>query len=72
MATTMMRKLYVCPYCQSEHIHIDGYEDGGGDFGEDLTGVYLCEDCGMSSSEDEALWGYEDQPDDNPDESAGL
>lgn len=67
-----MKKLYVCPYCSSEHIQIDGYEDGGGDDGESLTAVYICKDCGMSSSEDEAFWGYEGQPDDNPDAEDGL
>lgn len=63
-----MKKLYVCPYCKSERIQIDGYEDGGGDDGEGLTAVYICADCGMWSYEDEAFWGYEGQPDDNPDE----
>ena len=61
-----MKKLYVCPYCNSQHIYIDSYEDGGGAYGDDVTGVYTCEDCGMQSSEDEAFWGWEGQPDDNP------
>lgn len=54
-----MRKLYICPYCKSWNIYLSSYEDGGGDFGDDVTGIYECSDCGASSSEDEALWGWE-------------
>jgi len=72
METGNMHKVYSCLFCQSEHVYIDGYEDGGGDYGEDVTAVYRCPDCGMTMAEDEAFWGYEVQPDDNPDESAGL
>lgn len=61
-----MKKLYVCPHCQSEDVQIDGYEDGGGDYGEDLTPVFICNDCGYGFSEDEGFWGYECEPDEKP------
>lgn len=58
-----MRKYYVCPACKSENIFLSGYEDGAGDDGEQLSGVYECPDCGNVASEDEAFWGWEVEDD---------
>lgn len=62
-----MKKAILCPYCKSHHSGIaSAYEDGGGDYGEGLTAIYDCNDCGLWFTEDEAIIGYTGQPDDNP------
>ena len=62
-----MRKLYACPGCDSEHSGIpSGYEDGGGDYGEGLTAIFDCSECGRWFTEEHGFIGYEGQPDDNP------
>lgn len=62
-----MKKLYACPHCGSEHSGIaSGYEDGGGDYGDDLTPIFDCTECGQWFTDDDGFIGYEEQPDDNP------
>ena len=62
-----MKKLYVCPHCKSEHSGIaSGYEDGGSDYGESLTPIFDCHECGNWFTGDDGFWGWEGQPDDNP------
>jgi hypothetical protein len=57
-----MKKLYVCPHCaEDQSFGISGYEDGGGDDSEGITAVYECFSCGLSFTEDEGFWGYEDE-----------
>jgi hypothetical protein len=60
------RKIYVCPNCGQEHSGVaTGWEDGGGDDGEQLTPVFDCFECGSSFSADEGFWGWE-MAEDNP------
>lgn len=64
-----MKKLYECPSCLSEHSGIaSGYEDGSGYYGNDLTPIFDCSECGHCFTGDEGFIGYEGQPDDNPDD----
>lgn len=64
-----MKKLYACPYCNSEHSGIaSGYEDGGGDYGNELTSIFDCAECGHWFTGDEGHIGFVGQPDDNPNE----
>lgn len=44
-----------CPQCKSENIWLSGYEDGGGDYGDDLTPWHECGDCGETFAQDEAI-----------------
>ena len=64
-----MKKLYVCPHCGSEHSGIaSGYEDGGGDYGDDLTPIFDCSECGQWFTGDNGFWGWEDDEESgNPD-----
>jgi len=64
-----MIKVYACPYCNVEHSGVaSGWEDGGGDYGEELTPIFDCEACGNWFTGDEGHIGYGGQPDDNPDD----
>jgi len=54
-----MQRVYKCPSCGEENdIAISGYEDGGGDYGDDLTPMFECFSCGHSFSGDEGFWGW--------------
>lgn len=35
-----------CPECGSREVYFRGWNDGGGDYGENLIEVLKCEDCG--------------------------
>lgn len=62
-----MRKLYVCPHCKSEHHgYPSGYEDGGGDYGDENTPIFDCNECGNWFTGDEGFIGWEGQLDNNP------
>lgn len=52
-----------CPYCGSEDVRELGYEDGGGDYGEAVTLVYRCNECGEAFEESDLPFD-----DDDPDE----
>jgi len=59
-----MVKIYKCPACGSWHSGVaDSYEDGGGDYGDDFTPIFYCEECGHSFYGDEGFWGWEDDTD---------
>lgn len=66
-ATKRNWRVYKCIYCDSENLFVTGYEDGGGDYGDDVTEVLQCEDCGASMPEDQAFWGWETD-DDSPED----
>jgi DNA-directed RNA polymerase subunit RPC12/RpoP len=58
------RRIYKCPGCGQEHSGVpSGYEDGGGDDGEQLTAIFDCDDCGRTFAEDEGFWGFESAAD---------
>ena len=64
-----MKKLYACPNCGYEHSGLaSAWEDGGGDYGESLTPIFDCYECGNWFTGDDGFIGYEGQPDDNPDD----
>jgi len=44
----------ICPECKNDEIKLVGYEDGGGDFGDELTPIYECLTCEHVFSLDEA------------------
>jgi len=44
----------ICPECKNDEIKLVGYEDGGGDFGDELTPTYECLTCEHVFSVDEA------------------
>jgi len=53
------RRLYVCPDCGTEHSGIpSGYEDGGGEYGESLTPILDCAECGHWFTGDEGFVGF--------------
>lgn len=64
-----MKKLYVCPHCKNEYSGIESvWEYGIGDYGDEYTHIFDCDECGKWFTEDDGFWGYEGQPDDNPDD----
>jgi len=52
-----------CPHCGGENTEFLGYDDGAGDYGEDICEVWFCEDCQVHF--DEGL----PMPDDDGDDS---
>ncbi len=56
-----MKRIIQCPKCKSEDVAPSGYEDGGGDYGDELTPVYECFDCGYGFGIDECDKLYEDE-----------
>jgi len=63
----IVKKLYACPGCGEEHSGIAlGYEDGSGDYGDGLSPIFDCWQCGKVFTEGEGFIGWEGQPDDNP------
>lgn len=62
-----MIKVYACPNCGSGHSGIiAAYEDGGGDFGDALTPIFDCTECGQWFTGEDGFIGWEGQPEDNP------
>ena len=54
------RRIYKCPGCTQDHSGVaTGWEDGGGDYGEQLTPVFECDECGYTFADDEGFWGWE-------------
>jgi DNA-directed RNA polymerase subunit RPC12/RpoP len=56
----MLKRIIQCPDCGSEDVALNGYEDGGGDEGDELSPVYECFDCGHTFGIDETEKLYED------------
>ena len=56
-----MKRVIQCPMCKSEDVMLSGYEDGGGDYGDELTEAYECSDCGYTFGIDETDKLYEEE-----------
>ena len=42
----MMTKYnYLCPHCGSTNIKSNGYDDGAGDYGDEIAEQFMCLDC---------------------------
>lgn len=68
-----MKQLYVCPYCKSEHSGIaSSWDADDGDYPQQMTAIFDCPECGHNFTADEGFWGYEGQPDDNPNSDIPL
>ena len=48
----------ICPYCGSEDVSYIGMEDGGGDYGNAVTEMWRCGDCG-EDFEGDSIEGYD-------------
>lgn len=44
-----------CPVCNGHNLDYLGYQDGGGDYGEAVTEVFHCLDCGADFDSDPAV-----------------
>lgn len=44
-----------CQMCHSENVWLQSYEDGGGDYGDELTPWYECGECGSTFTQDESI-----------------
>jgi len=54
-----MTYLYQCPHCHSDHSGIaSAWEDGGGEYGDDLTPIFDCFECGGSFTGEDGMIGY--------------
>lgn len=56
----LVRDTSTCPFCDSKAVTFLGYEDGGGDYGDQVTGMYECEDCGQHIDMSDFDWIDED------------
>jgi len=39
--------MQTCPYCGSGDVDYDGYDDGGGDYGDSVCEQFSCIECGQ-------------------------
>jgi hypothetical protein len=55
-----------CPVCHSDDLELVGYEDGGGDYGDELTAVYQCGVCESITAQDDLSFAIDEEVPDEP------
>lgn len=54
------RRVYECPNCEGQDVEMFGYEDGMGEFGDDIQETWKCWACGYMGDVEEFVTEIEE------------